>query len=423
MKQSFLLAIAVATVAFTSPFMQIAAGDELPSAKPESVGLASDKLAKINDAVDQAVKDEKTAGAVVVVIRRGKIAHFSAHGWQDIAGQRPMQRDTIFRIYSMTKPITTVAAMMLWEEGRFKLDDPVSKYLPELKNLDVYAGGDGDKEYVKEQQPITVRDLMRHTSGLTYGGGQTPVDKLYREKNFTGRGFTLQEFVSELGKMPLKYQPGTRFEYGVSTDVLGRLVEVWSGQTLDEFFQKRIFASLDMQDSGFAVPDSQIARFATSYGPAKDKGLKVIDAPDTSRYRKQPKMLSGGGGLVSTARDYIRFLQMLLAGGTLDGHRILKADTISLMTKNHIPKKSLPIVQGFPRVGWGFGLGFAIRMEKTDSEPTTPIGECRWGGAASTHFWFSPKDELAVVVMQQHRPFIRILETEIKPIVYGAVIK
>ena len=420
MKLSFVLSIVVVTVAFHSTLLTVA--DEIPSAKPEAVGLSSDKLAKINVAVDQVVKDGKTAGAVVVVIRRGKIAHFSAHGWQDVAQQRPMQQNTIFRIYSMTKPITTAAAMMLWEDGRFKLDDPVSKYLPELKDLWVYAGGGADL-YGKEQQAMTVRDLMRHTSGLTYGGGRTPVDQEYREKKFSNRERTLKQFVSELGKMPLKYQPGTRFEYGVSTDVLGRLVEVWSEQTLDKFFQKRIFAPLGMRDSGFAVPDAQIARFATSYGPAEDKGLRVIDAPDTSRYRKQPNMLSGGGGLVSTARDYIRFMQMLLAGGTLDGHRILKADTISLMTKNHIPKKSLPIVQGFPRIGWGFGLGFAVRLEKTDSEPTTPIGECRWGGAASTHFWFLPKEELAVVVMQQHRPFIRILESEIKPIVYAAIVK
>jgi CubicO group peptidase (beta-lactamase class C family) len=398
--------------------------EELPIVKPATVGLSAEKLSEINRAVDASVKKEQTAGAVVVVMRKGKIVHFSTHGWQDIDKKRPMQRDTIFRIYSMTKAITTVAAMTLWEEGRFKLDDPVSKYFPDFKNVTVHEKGEGDAiEFAACDREMTVRDLMRHTSGLTYGNGDGPVDQLYQKANLRGRNLSLGEFVKALAKLPLKYQPGTRFEYSYSTDVLGRLVEVWSGMPLDKFFAKRILTPLDMKDTGFSVPDSEIKRFASSYGPKPKDGLEVIDAPETSRYRKPPASFSGGGGLVSTARDYSRFCQMIVGGGELGKHRVLKSKTIQLMTRNHIPKKTLPIVQGFPRIGWGFGLGWAVRVGKDEKDTTSPIGECRWGGAASTHFWFSPKDEVAVVVMQQHRPFIRILETAIKPIVYAAIEK
>lgn len=399
--------------------------EELPIVKPGTVGLSAEKLSEINGVVDEAIKKEQTAGAIVVVMRKGQIVHFSTHGWQDIDKKRPMQRDTIFRIYSMTKAITTVAAMTLWEEGRFKLDDPVSKYLPEFKNVTVHEQGDRDAiEFVACNREMTVRDLMRHTSGLTYGNGKGPVDQLYQKANLRGRNLSLEEFVKALAKLPLKYQPGSRFEYSYSTDVLGRLVEVWSGMPLDEFFAKRILTPLDMKDTGFAVPDSEIKRFASSYGPDAEGGLQVIDDPQTSRYRKQPATFSGGGGLVSTARDYSRFCQMVVGRGKLGKHRVLKSKTIKLMTHNHIPKEALPIVQGFPRIGWGFGLGWAVRVGKDEKDATSsPIGECRWGGAASTHFWFSPKDEIAVVVMQQHRPFIRILETAIKPIVYAALEK
>ena len=393
--------------------------DELPRAVPENVGLSSAKLDKINQIVTQAIKDNKTAGAVVVVLWQGCIVHFSAHGWQDIDGRLPMRLDTVFRLYSMTKPITTVAAMLLADEGRFKLDDPVSKYLPELKHLRVFARGE-DEEYEACQNEMTVRDLMCHSSGLTYGGGNTPVDRICKEKNFTDLGRTLEQFIEELGEVPLKYQPGTRFEYGLSTDVLGRLVEVWSGQELDEFLADRIFAPLQMKDTGFSVPDASIKRFAAMYGPDPDGGLKEIDSPETSPFRVRPKMLSGGGGLVSTAGDYVRFCQMLLNGGLLDNHRILKRESVALMTQNHIPKDALPIVHGHPKIGWGFGLGFSIRMKKDVDDPL-PIGECRWEGAASTSFSIWPKDEIAVVVMQQHRPFIEILENTIKPIVFEAI--
>lgn len=414
---AFLLSLLLVFVVAAMP----AFAEELPVVKPGTVGLSAEKLSGIEDVVERAIDEQRTAGAVVLVLRKGKVAHFSAHGQQEIGKQRPMQRETIFRIYSMTKPITTVAAMMLWEQGRFDLDDPVAKFLPEFRDVKVHAGDGDTLNLVPCDRPMTVRDLMRHTSGLTYGGGKGPVARAYSEANLRGRGLTLKEFTGELARLPLMYQPGTRFEYGYSTDVLGRLVEVWSGQSLDEFFAKRIFAPLEMSDTGFVVPDAKLDRFAANYGPAPAGGLKVIDDPETSRYRRQPAMFSGGGGLVSTARDYGRFMQMILGGGELDGRRLLKRETIELMTTNHIPEEALPIVQGFPRLGWGFGLGWSVRVGEGAEEDPAPIGECRWGGAASTHFWFSPKSELAVVVMQQHRPFIRILESGIKPIVYAAI--
>ena len=416
-----ILIVSLASIWATA--LHLAFANELPVAEPEQAGFAADRLHEINGVVEDAVAAGKTAGAVVVVLRHGRIAHFSANGWLDIENQVPLQQDTIFRIASMTKPLTTVAGLILWEEGLLKLDEPVSKYLPDLKGIKVYVDGDGDlSKYAPAKQEMTVRDLMRHTSGLTYGGGDTPVDQLYQEKISFDHNEPLHEFVDKIIRLPLKYQPGTRFEYGVSTDVLGRLVEIQSGQSLAEFFEKRIIAPLEMHDTGYSVPDAKINRLAVSYRVGENGRLMVIDSPQSSRYRREAIMHAGGGGLVSTARDYARFCQMLLGGGMLDGQRIVKADTIAMMTQNQIPKEALPIVHGHPRIGWGFGLGFAVRYELANDDPLSPVGECRWGGSASTHFWLSPSDDLAVVVMQQRQPFFRDLEDQIKPVVYKAIV-
>jgi CubicO group peptidase (beta-lactamase class C family) len=274
----------------------------------------------------------------------------------------------------------TVAAMTLYEEGRFQLDDPIGKYLPELKGLRVHTGK-GD-ETVPAHREVTIRDLMRHTSGLTYGFmSNTPVDRLYRERKvLADSNDDLAAFVTKLGKLPLLYQPGTRFNYSVSADVLGRLVEVVSGKPLDEFFAERIFKPLDMKDTGFFVREDKLEHLAATYGPGDKSGLKVTDVPARSRYRTKPKLLSGGGGLVSTARDYLRFCQMMLNGGELEGTRILKDETVKEMTRNQLPKEAARYgVMGQTKVG--FGLGFAVLIGEG---PSVHTGEC------SSMVWSTP---------------------------------
>jgi CubicO group peptidase (beta-lactamase class C family) len=383
--------------------------------------MSSQKLKQASTAVRRLIKDGEVAGAITLVARHGKVVFFEAQGARDVATGKPMTRDTILRFYSMTKPVTTVAAMILWEKGRIKLDDPVSKYLPEFKGLKVYAGGKGDDlKLVAPRREMTVRDLMRHTSGLIYGGSKTPVDQLIRKARIFAPGSTLPDMVKKLGKLPLVYQPGTRFEYGVSTDVLGRLVEVVSKKKLDEFFREHIFQPLDMRDTGFFVPEKDRARFAATHGRKEKAKLIVTEAPDKSRYLKKPTLLSGGGGLVSTARDYARFCQMLLGKGQLDGRRILRADTVALMTKNQLPDKAMPLTLGNRREGVGFGLGFSVRVAAVKGDAGR-VAEYGWGGAASTHFWISPKDDLFVLALQQYMPYTGTLEAKLKPIIYGAL--
>jgi CubicO group peptidase (beta-lactamase class C family) len=396
---------------------------ELPSAKPEAVGLSPAGLQKAHDAVSRLIKDGQVAGAITLVSRHGKVAFFEAQGVRDVATAKPMEKDTIGRFYSMTKPVTTVAAMILWEEGRFQLDDPVSQYLPEFKGLKVYAGGKGDDlKLVNPKREMSVRDLMRHTSGLTYGFiTDTPIDQLYRKHRILNGGIKLEAMVSKLAKIPLLYEPGTHFQYSMSTDVLGRLVEVLSKKRLDDFFRQRIFTPLDMKDTGFYVLPDERTRLAATHGKNSKGKLVVTESPLLSPYLLKPVFLSGGGGLVSTARDYARFCQMLLNRGELDGRRILKEKTVREMTTNQLPAEAMPLSLGVQREGVGFGLGFAVRVGRDRNEPLSPVGEYGWGGAASTHFWISPKDDLFVIVLQQYQPFNPILEATLKPIIYQAI--
>ena len=400
----------------------LAAAGELPTAKPKEVGLDADKLQQAHDAVQALIDKKEMAGAVVAVARKGKVVVSEALGESEAGSGKPMKTDAIFRIYSMTKPITTVAAMILVDEGKIGLDDPVAKYLPEFKDRRVHTGQGDDTVGAKRE--VTVRDLMRHTSGLTYGVfGNSPVDQLYKKAGVFAPGDNLQDMMTKLGKLPLMYEPGTRWQYSVSTDVLGRIVEVASGKPLDEFFAERVFKPLDMKDTGFFVPEDRADRLTASHGlDGKEKKLTATEKADKSRFRSKPRLLMGGGGGVSTARDYLRFCQMLLNGGELDGVRLLKKQTVAEMTRNQLPEEAMKAKNGGNvEVGEGFGLGFGVRVGKDDPAAGRFVGEYYWGGAASTHFWIAPKQELIVVALEQFQPVRPLLQQAIKPRIYQAV--
>ncbi len=382
-------------------------GQGLPAANPEQVGMSSQRLARIAEVFKADVAKGRFAGAVVLVARDGKVAYFEAIGQSDPATGTAMRKDAIFRIASMTKPIVTVGVMMLVEEGRLQLTDPISKYLPQLAQRQVGVekpDASGKTVLVLEpaRREITVHDLLRHTSGFTYSFlGKSMVKDLYKEA-FAGvdsSGMNNAEFVERLAKLPLAYQPGTTWEYGQATDVLGRLVEVISGQNLGEFVTERILKPLKMRDTGFYVPADKLARLAQpGKDPASGQVPRVMDAT------KPPKWESGGGGMVSTAADYVRFSQMLLNGGELEGVRILGRKTVELMTANHLDA-TVNVSPGAPLnllgPGYGFGLGFAVRREQGISSLPGSVGEYRWNGIYGTYFWVDPRERLIGIVLVQ----------------------
>lgn len=402
----------------------VAQADNLSYADPESVGMSSAALERIAPLLQSYVDSGELVGVVSMVSRKGEIVHFEKFGNLNKDTGQEMGKDSLFRIYSMTKPITTVAAMMLYEEGKLQLTDPVAKFLPEFANLQAMSTGGA---MVAPARPMTVQMLMSHASGLTYGVfGDTVVDRQYRDAGILGNQ-DLAEMISSLGSIPLQYQPGTRFHYSVSTDVLGRVVEVASGQSLDEFFRTRIFEPLQMKDTFFSVPADKLPRFGTnhSYDP-RSQTLEVIDRPAGSQFTGDVTFFSGGGGLVSSAEDYMRFSQMMLNGGELDGARILGSKTVEYMTRNHLPgifgdAQSGHELPGFAK-GTGFGLGFAVVEDPAATGSIGSAGEYYWGGAAGTIFWIDPVEELIGVVMIQHMNVRVPLRNAFKAITYGAII-
>jgi len=403
-------------------------------ASPEDVGLSSEGMARLTRHVQAYVDAGKFPGAISMVQRRGKVVHFQTYGRRDIEAGTPVECETIFRIYSMTKPLVSVGLMMLYEEGRVQIDDPVSKYIPPFRGLKVLAGGTADAPQLREPvREMTIADLLRHTSGLVSQSDAVLGDAYRRLGLLTSASSgTLTEMIEKLGTLPLKCDPGAQFNYGISTDVVGYLCEVLSGQRLDAFLRERLLDPLGMVDTGFAVPDEDVKRFAACYRPgqASEPLLVVEDRPDaSSRYTQPRTYLSGAGGMVSTAPDYMRFCTMLANGGELDGRRVLGPRTLGFMACNHLPggrdlAQMSPASAGeTSREGVGFGLGFACVLDPTVLGGLSVPGEYYWGGAASTAFWITPAEDLAVVFMTQVRPSSTYpIRRELRAIIYGAIV-
>ena len=369
--------------------------------------MSTERLERLSGWAQRYVDDGKLAGVQVMVARKDEVCYAREFGSRDLEKGLPIERDTLFRIYSMTKPITSAAVMMLYEEGCFQLDDPVSRFIPELDGLKVCTGENAHGPTVEGQSaPITVRQLLTHTAGLSYGFDPTsPVDRMYQQANVLNIADTLKDMVRKLSGLPLAHQPGSAWRYSVATDVLGYLVEVVSGESFDSFLARRVFEPLDMADTSFYVREEQVDRFAQLYGPGENGAIAPIESPALGRFTHPPALFSGGGGLVSTIDDYMRFCRMMLRRGELDGSRLLGPKTVDMMTMNHVPNSLLPLMMGSaPIPGSGFGLGFSVVMDLMESGVLGSVGEYSWGGAASTAFWMDPQEELIAVFMTQFMP-------------------
>jgi CubicO group peptidase (beta-lactamase class C family) len=405
--------------------------DTLPLVSPEQVGLSAQRLARIGQWMKVWVDSGKLPGMTVCVMRKGQLAFAETYGKADVERGKPVRPDTIFRIYSMTKPLTSTAIMMLYEEGRFQLDDPISRFVPAFKNQRVSVGGSrGKMETVPAERDITFRDLLSHTSGLTYGMMEAnPVDAFYRSSgvDFGAADTSLKQVVETLATLPLLAQPGKAWNYSVSTDVLGYLVEVISGQPFEKFLLEKVIKPLGMVDTDFHVPAAKHDRFAANYNANPDGTLKLLDDPAKSRYLAPRKVNSGGGGLVSTASDYLRFCKFMLNKGELDGVRLLGRKTVELMTTNHL--KGDMGDMGAPRfsessyLGIGFGLGFSVMIDPAKAQILGTPGEYAWGGAASTAFWCDPAEDMAVVLLTQLMPSSTYpIRRELRVLTYQAIV-
>jgi CubicO group peptidase (beta-lactamase class C family) len=383
-----------------------------PEVSPEEVGLDPDRLARLDRHLDEYVADGRHKGSLVMVTRGGKIAHLSARGHRDEDAGLPVEPDTIWRIYSMTKAITSVAAMLLYEEGKLSLFDPVAKFIPSFGEARVYRHGPAAAWVTAPAtEPMLVWHLLTHTSGLTYGFYFThPVDEAYRAAGFLlglPEDFTLEEACDQWAGMPLLFEPGAEWNYSHATDVVGRIVEVVSGQPLDEFFAERILGPLGMGDTGFTISEEDSSRLAFLYVCNPETGKAVPNAESSLISAERPRFLAGGHGLVSSAADYHRFTQLLLGGGELDGVRLLSPRTVDLMTANHLPGDATITEIGRPlaglvsNVGRGFGLGFAPLIDPVAAKSLSSEGEFTWGGAAGTHFWVDPAEELTLLFFTQ----------------------
>jgi CubicO group peptidase (beta-lactamase class C family) len=421
-------------VAVTHPTPDRQANKKAPNLsenKPEALGFSSERLERLHRTMQQEVDRKQLAGVVTILARHGKVVEERTYGKKDIASGAPMTKDTIFRIFSMTKPVTGVAMMILYEEGKWHPSDPVSQYIPEFAHLKVFKGVDQSGNMILEDpvHPPNMRELMTTTAGFTYGFfGTSPVDKMYKDQQVL-QSQSLEDMINKLRKIPLLYQPGTRWVYSVSMDIQGYIVEKLSGQSLPDFMRQRIFGPLGMKDTGFFVPKEKRNRFATLYA-GDQKGELIADKPGEglpTDYATEPSMPSGGGGMVSTAEDYLRFAQMLLNDGELDGVRILAPATVQLMTSNHLAP-SLMTGEGFfmgPRPGLGWGYDCAVFSDPLQADEVVGKGTFFWLGAADTWFWIDPTNDLIFVGMTQRMlgagwPNVEALS---QPLVYQALLK
>ncbi len=433
MKRSFkwLTLVAIAAIAVTTGLQGAAADlpvmDGLPTAEPETVGMSSERLERLDEVMQAYIDRDETAGIVALVARRGKVVHFSALGERDAESGAPMTHDSIFRIASMTKPIASVALMMMYEEGRFQLRDPISKWLPEFADMQVAIPAPpqeritGRYKTIPANGPITVQQILTHTAGLanSYRGVTQP--EFMRMSAQSKPGETVGDMLKRLATLPLNFHPGEHWEYGRATDIVGRLVEVMSGQTLDEFFKARIFEPLDMTDTHFYLPESKLDRFTALYRPDANGTIEVSEPPTAdSRFVAEPHTyFSGAGGLVSTARDYFRFHQMMLNGGELEGTRILSRKTVEMMTSNHTGDKGIWLAGS----GYGFGLGYAIVTDLGPAATPRSEGSYYWSGAYGTIFWVDPEEEVIGILMQQLRPYVHLnVRPDMASMTYQAII-
>jgi CubicO group peptidase (beta-lactamase class C family) len=400
------------------------------NARPEAVGLSSNRLSRIRPWMQKYLDENKLAGATTLVARHGQVIYCDSLGYRDLEGRQSMETGTILRIYSMTKPITSVALMMLYEEGHFQLDDPVAEFIPSFKDLQVYVSGSGGEMITESlNRPMTIHHLLTHTSGLIYGFGDSgPLPDLYKKysTDFGTHDGKLGDVVERLSKIPLSFQPGERWNYGVSTDVLGRLVEVISGQSLDDFFQNRILKPLKMEDTGFALPSAKADRFAALYECMEDDNLFLLESPQNSPMIDTVQTFSGGGGLVSTLGDYFRFTELVRRKGEFDGVRLLGRKTIEYMTRNHLPgdlaDMGQPTFNETTYEGIGFGLGFSVMLDPAKARVIGSPGEYAWGGYASTAFWIDPLEDMTVIFLTQLIPSSAYpIRRELRILTYQAI--
>jgi CubicO group peptidase (beta-lactamase class C family) len=389
----------------------------LPSAKPESIGLSPLRLQRMRDAFQREIDKGTTPGVVTMVARRGRIGWFEAQGRQDPANDAPMARDSIFRIFSMTKPLVSLGIMMLLEDGELLLNDPLAKFIPEFASQKVGIERNGAMEFALPVRPITIQDLLRHTSGISYEiTGMGMVQRMYAKAKVFRRDITNEEHAKLIAGMPLMCQPGAEWNYSRSTDILGRVIEIISGKTLGVFLAERILAPLQMAETAFHAPQAGKTRLAQPFPTDPWTGDKVMLFDPL----EVPKMESGGGGLVSTAMDYARFCQMLLNGGELDGNRVIGRKTLAFMASNHLDPK-VKVESHLLPPGHGFGLGFAVRTDEGMAPFAGSVGQYFWSGMAGTFFWIDPKEELFALFLSQGPGQREYFRTLVRSLVYAAV--